>query len=145
MKKLLFLILLVILLFFIYKATFQKETLFLTIGSKEGDIYYDKEDLRITEISMAIAQNEMVSDRTFQNALVKASTIQIDANRIIRLTTYRALLTQLDDLEELFILMRKYCKEKISILPLKENSEMASYMNQKISILGKKYDIIISR
>ena len=50
-----------------------------------------------------------------------------------------------DDLEELFSLMRKYCKEKIKLIPLKESSEMAEYMNQKISILGKKYDIIISR
>ena len=145
MKKILFLILLVILFFFIYQVTFQKETLFFTIGSKEGDIYYDKEDLRITEISMAIEQNELVRNRTFQNILVKASTIQIDLNKIVRLTTYQALLVELDDLEELFSLMRKYCKEKIKLIPLKESSEMAEYMNQKISILGKKYDIIISR
>lgn len=145
MKKILFLILLCFLIFGIYQVTKRKENLFFSIGNQNGDVYYSKEDLRIPEVTMSIEQNEVIADRPIQQILVKSSKIQIDSNSFVYLKDYDRILTQLKDLEELFIILRKYCKEKIEILLLKEDTKESEYVNKKISILCQKYDIIITR
>ncbi len=145
MKKILFLILLILIVFTIYAFTKKEEKLFFSIGEKIGDVYFDKEDMHITEVTTSIEQNELVMGKEIQNILIKSSKIEIDLNRMFYLTTYNRILTQLEDLEELFILIRKYSKETIQVIPLSGSSELAQYTNKKISILCKKYDIIISR
>ena len=139
MKKILFLILLILIVFTIYAFTKKEEKLFFSIGEKIGDVYFDKEDMHITEVTTSIEQNELVMGKEIQNILIKSSKIEF------YLTTYNRILTQLEDLEELFILIRKYSKETIQVIPLSGSSELAQYTNKKISILCKKYDIIISR
>lgn len=145
MKKILFLLFIVMITFSIYKFTNKKSTLYLSIGNTNGDYYYQKEDIRISEIVMSIEQNEKIKDKPFQQVLIKSAKIKIDANALFRLSNYDRILTQMEDLEELFVLLRKYCKERIEIILLKEDSELASYTNKKISILCQKYDIIITR
>lgn len=145
MKKILFLSFIVIVTFSIYKFTSKKSTLSISIGNTNGDYYYQKEDMRISEIVMSIEQNEKIKEKPFQQLLIKSAKIEIDANAFFRLSNYDRVLTQIEDLEELFILLRKYCKEKIEIVLLKEEGELASYTNKKISILCQKYDIIIKR
>lgn len=145
MKKIFFLLVLCFLVFTIYMITNRKQRLVFTIGNKEGDYYYDKEDMHISEITMSIGQNEEIRDKKIQQILVKSSCIQIDCNSFFKLTSYDRILTQMNDLEELIVLLKKYCKEKIEIILLKEDSELSSYTNKKISILSQKYDIIITR
>lgn len=145
MKKIFFLLVLCFLVFTIYMITNRKQRLVFTIGNKEGDYYYDKEDMHISEITMSIEQNEEIRDKKIQQILVKSSCIQIDCNSFFKLTSYDRILTQMNDLEELIVLLKKYCKEKIEIILLKEDSELSSYTNKKISILSQKYDIIITR
>ncbi len=122
MKKILFLILLCICIFFLYRFTLKKENIFFSIGNERGDFSYNKENLK-----------------------VKSSQIQIDGNAFFSLSSYQGILEQLEDLEELFKILRKYCKEKIEFILLKGTGDKVSYTNKKISILCKKYDIIILR
>ncbi len=143
MKKIIYILGIFLLVFGIYERLQKKESFTFSIGNKEGDIYYDQEDLRITEISMNIEQNTKVQGKEFQQILVKTPLIILDVNSLFHLTNYHSVLTQLDDLEELLKLLRSYCKEKIKLVLLTENSDIARYTNQKISILCKKYDIII--
>lgn len=145
MKKLFFLLMISILIFSIYKITNRKSNLFFSIGNTNGDFYYNKEDMHISEVKMGIEQNEEIHEKKIQYLLVKSSRIQIDCNAFFRLTSYDRILTQIHDLEELIVLIRKYCKEKIEIILLQEQSELADYSNKKISILCQKYDIIIKR
>ncbi len=145
MKKFFLFVFLCVGAFVVYQKAEKQESLLFAIGSKEGDIYYDKEDLRIPEVTMNIEQNIEIQERPIQNILIKASKIFIDSNRLFRLSTYENILTQLKDFEELLILLRKYSKEQMEVRLLKGSSEQDIYTNQKISILCKKYDIIISR
>lgn len=145
MKKMLFILLIVIITFFIYKVTNRKPILFFSIGSRDGDYYYQKEDMHISEVKMSIEQNESIQGKPFQQLLIKATKMTIDTNSFFRLSNYDRILTQIEDLEELFILLRKYCKERIEVILLKDESELADYTNKKISILCQKYDIIITR
>ena len=134
MKKLFFLLLISVLIFSIYKITNRKSNLFFSIGNTNGDFYYNKEDMHISEVKMSIEQNEEIHEKKIQQLLVKSSRIQIDCNSFFRLTSYDRILTQMNDLEEL-----------IEIILLQEQSELADYSNKKISILCQKYDIIIKR
>ncbi len=145
MKKIIFLLVLCLFIFGIYALTNKKSTLFFSIGNKNGDYYYDKEDMHISEIKMSIEQNEGIDNKTIQQILIKSSRIQIDCNAFFKLSNYDRILTQMKDLEELFILIRKYCKERIEVVLLKEENELVNYTNKKISILCQKYDIIITR
>ncbi len=145
MKKIFFLILLCFLVFVVYHFTFKKEDLFFSIGNEKGDYYYKKENMKITELKMGIEQNEIIQDIPIQQILVKSSKIQIDSNSFFTIKSYHRILEQLEDLEELFKILRKYCKEKIEFILLRGSDEGTSYANKKISILCKKYDIIIMR
>lgn len=145
MKKIIFLLVLCLFIFGIYVITNKKSNLFFSIGNKTGDYYYDKEDMHISEVKMSIEQNEAIDNKTIQQVLIKASKVQIDCNSFFKLSNYDRILTQIEDLEELFILIRKYCKERVEIVLLKEEGELANYTNKKISILCQKYDIIITR
>ena len=145
MKKILFLILLCICIFFLYRFTLKKENIFFSIGNERGDFSYNKENLKITEIKMSIYQNEEIKKTPIQQILVKSSQIQIDGNAFFSLSSYQGILEQLEDLEELFKILRKYCKEKIEFILLKGTGDKVSYTNKKISILCQKYDIIILR
>ena len=145
MKKIFILIFLGFLSFEIYQITFKKEKLIFSIGNTTGHYFYAFKDLTITDVTMAISRNEEIQNRPIQNLLVKSSLIQIDLSKMVSIESYNSVYTELEDMEELILLIRKYTKEKVEVLLLPEENDIAEYMNQKISILCKKYDIIISR
>lgn len=145
MKKILFILLLCLSIFLIYHITNKESKLIFSIGNETGDIYYVKDDMYITEIIMRIEQNEIIGDMAIQQILVKASTIEIDANAFFKLTSHEGIASQVNDLEKLFSLLRKYSKEKIQIILINEENDLTEYANNKISILSSKYDIIIKR
>ena len=145
MKKIIYLVVVLGVIFYIYQINFHKESLFFSIGNQKGEIFYVKEDFRIPEVTLNIEQNKKINNKRMQQILIKASRIQLDMNTLFHLSTYSSVVTQIDDLEELLILMRKYCKERIEVVLLEEQSELAEYANKKISILCQKYDIILLR
>lgn len=145
MKKIIIVIFIFILIFMIYYFNNNKEKLIFSIGNNTGDVSYQIENARITDIIIAIETNEKIGKYDFQYLLVKATTINIEIGKFIVLNTYSNILTQLNDLEKLIILLKKYSKETIKINLINDKTEEAEYANQKISILCKKYDIIVTR
>ena len=145
MRKIFILVVVIASVMLIYKSTNRSEILVFSIGNNHGDIVYNPENARITDIILDIEKNKEIEDKYMQNILVKASHIEIDITSFVSLNNYKAVLSQMEDLEKLFALLRKYSKEKIEIKLLTEQSEIARYTNHKIAILSKNYDIIITR
>lgn len=145
MKKIIILILICLVIFIIYSFNNKKEKLVFSIGSKHGDIFYKLENARITDLIIGIESNQKIGKYDFQYLLVKATTIDITISEFIVLNSYSGIVSQLNDLSKLFNLLRKYSKETIKIKLIEESSDIAEYTNQKISILCKKYDIMVTR
>jgi hypothetical protein len=145
MKKVVIGMLICILIFIIHNFNNKKEKLIFSIGSMNGDISYKKENSRITDLIIGIETNQQVGEYDFQYLLVKATTIDITISDFIILNSYASVVNQLNDLDKLIIILKKYNKEIIKIKLLDESSEIAEYVNEKISILCKKYDIIVTR
>ena len=80
-----------------------------------------------------------------QNLLVRSTIININLNEYFYLSNYQNILEQMEDLETLFKLMRKYTKENINIMLLDEVDVLSEYANKKIILLSKKYDIMVVR
>ena len=124
---------------------------------------YFKENLRTTDLIRMINDNEKVlvnsKYRTIQNALIKADlvTISIGNNDLAsKLNLYKNYSDKeiynyieelLKDLEELFILLRKNCKEKIVFIGFYNNIKIPNvdkyydYLNKKTKKLSLKYNI----
>jgi len=145
MKKIIILILIILSIALIYRYTNRKDFLVFSIGNDEGDISYKPENARVTDIIIDIVANREIEDRKIQNILVKAKEVIIDLNNFVILNSHVGLITQLNDLKEVFTLLRKYNKEKITVILLDEQSELAEYANKKITLLSKKYGIEVIR
>lgn len=124
---------------------------------------YFKENLRTTDLIRIINDNEKVlingKSKSIKNSLIKADlvTLSIGNNDIIsKLTLYknysdREIYEYLDafliDLEELFKLIKQYCKEDIIFVGYYNNIKIIeldkyfTYLNKKVSKLSDKYDI----
>lgn len=145
MKKIFLLILLFLSVIIIYVFANKKQKLVFSIGIENGDINYVPTDYRITDIIIDIENNININGYDIQNLLVRSTIIYIDLNEYFYLRDYQAILEQIEDLETLFKLMRKYTKEKIYILLLDEVDILSEYTNKKIILLSKKYDIMVVR
>jgi citrate lyase alpha subunit len=144
MKKIIVIVIVIMLILAVYKNTRKEEFLSFSLGGI-GDIIYEAKDKRITDIIIDIESNIEIDGRPIQNILVKASEIEIDLNQFITLKTYDSAITQMKDLEVLFSLLKKYCKENISVILIRGDNELTEYTNQKIAILTNKYDIMLKR
>ena len=129
---------------------------------------FSKESYRITDIISDINNNKKVTiedtEKTIKNALIKADllTLSIGLNdlssRINRqninfINDYESLYNAVDqiseDLEELLILLRQYCKENIFLIGIyypyhDQNLDLNavfSYFNNKFKELSAMYDI----
>lgn len=116
-------------------------------------------DYRITDLIRDIETNKVITingkEQTLQNALIKADllTIKLGDNELnykINTTEINELFdycdTLITDIESLFLLLRKYCKEEIYFLGLYNTnsdyySEIYDYLNLKIADLSEQYDI----
>lgn len=145
MKKVIILVLICLVIFIIYSYNNKSEKLVFSIGSETGDVFYEPENARITDLIIGIESNHKIGKYDFQYLLVKATTIDMTISEFIILNSYSGIINQLNDLDKLLSLLRKYSKETIKIKLIEEDSEIADFTNQKISILCKKYDIMITR
>ncbi len=122
---------------------------------------FSEEDFRTTDLIRAIEDNRKVysngTNIALKNALIKADlvTLSIGSNDIYyKITTasprecYEYMDQILVDLENLFVIMRAYCKEDIVMLNYYNSyqeryDEIFEYMNDKLEDLSKVYQIHI--
>lgn len=124
---------------------------------------YFKENLRTTDLIRMINDNEKVlingKNKSIKNSLIKADlvTVSIGNNDITsKLTLYKnysdkEIYEYLDafliDLEELFKLIKEYCKENIifigyyNTIKISDLDKYFIYLNKKINKLSAKYEI----
>ena len=131
--------------FLIYLSTNSRNKFVFAIGLEEGDISYNPNYYRITDIIIDIGNNINIEGYDIQNLLVRSTCIKINLNEYIVLRDYQAIVSQLEDLETLLELIRKYTKEDIYIILLKEENILGEYANKKIILLAEKYDIMVLR
>ncbi|MDD3453329.1 MAG: SGNH/GDSL hydrolase family protein [Bacilli bacterium] len=121
---------------------------------------FDLNDYRITDLIRMIEENKEIKinnkNQTIKNALIKSDLITLsigmnDINYKIKITDENKLYDYADeianDMEQLFSLIKKYCKEKIVYIGLYNSfgtkyDEIFRYLNTKIEILCHKYNII---
>lgn len=145
MRKIFFVVFILILISVIYFFTYKKSTILFSIGNLNGDISYVPEYTRITDIIIDIENNINVDGNKIQNLLVKAFRIELDLTNYVKFENYNDVITGMNDVEDLIINIKKYTKEKIMINLLEEKNILYEYANKKILLLAKKYDIMILR
>lgn len=125
---------------------------------------FSQQGYRITDIINDIKNNKELNNKiTIKNALIKADlvTISIGTNDIITKIDTENKLNNIDynrlyknikeiliDLENLFDLLRQYCKEDIILVGININTtdkkinEMIKFTNEKFKEISNKYRII---
>ncbi len=138
----------------------QLKNYFSSLGKLEKYVGgFKKDDLRITDLDRMIEVNEKVivneKEQTIKNALIKADllTLSIGTNDFtykIDYVTKEELYDIADevlyDLEDLFVLLREYCKEDIIYIGIpyvgkSDLNEVFDYLNEKIELLCHDYNI----
>lgn len=124
------------------------------IKNKEKYINHVEYDYRTTDLIRNIKDNIEIDDKKIQNILIKADviTLMIGNNELLyksntsdmtELFEYSNSL--IEDLDELFELVRKYCKEKIFFIGFYNNNEyyteLYTYLNLRIKDLCSDYNI----
>lgn len=145
MRKIFFVVFILILISVIYFCTYKKSTILFSIGNLNGDISYVPEYTRITDIIIDIENNINVDGNKIQNLLVKSFRIELDLTNYVKFENYNDVITGMNDVEDLIINIKKYTKEKIMINLLEEKNILYEYANKKILLLAKKYGIMILR
>lgn len=120
---------------------------------------FSDKDYRTTDLIRDIEQNKTITinnkEQTLQNALIKADILtlkigdnelnyKIDTTEISELFDYCD--TLINDLEELFKIIRKYCKEDIYFIGFYSNhsdyyDEIYNYINLKIEDIAQDYEV----
>lgn len=121
--------------------------------------HFNKKDLRITDIVRMVEINEKVTinnkEQTIKNALIKADLVTLSVGRndfiykIDHMTTnelYDTADEVVHDMEELFELLREYCKEDIIFLGITndkwtDKQEIFDYLNNNLRLLAEEYSI----
>lgn len=131
-------------------------------GKKLLEQYHNEfvvDDMRITDLIRDIKDNKKVTinkkDQTIKNSLIKADlvTLSIGSEELFyKMKTEKPddLFNYIDDMmkdmEDLFVVLKEYCKEDIFILeyvnPFSNSIDSyIEYANKKLEVLTKKYDI----
>ena len=106
-----------------------------------------EQDDRITDLIKYINDNKNIqiggNNYTLQNSLIKADLIilEIGITEAKYLSNYNDVDEYLNDLENLFQLIRKYSKEKIIYIGVKIEDRFEEYANNKINNLCFNNDI----
>lgn len=174
-KAIVFLILVSLLIFLINYKNIDNEIYYVNIDSTNNLNYnkniekylkerkkleksvnqFSKQDYRTTDLIKDIKENKKEQNQTIQNALIKADILTIyiginDINYKIGNTNKEELYNYtdqvLDDIDELLMLIRKYCKEKIYVIGYKNEqgisyNEYFNYTNKRLNEICKEYDI----
>lgn len=119
-----------------------------------------EDDLRITDLIKNIEDNKKVKvngkEKTIKNALIKADLVTISIGNeelFYKIKTekgeelYNYIDEMMNDMNQLFTLVREYCKEDIFILGYAnsfstENVQYVKYANEKLEKLSQKYNMI---
>ena len=126
------------------------------INKLEKNVSIMNNEYRVTDIIKLINENEKINDKNIKNILIKSDLITLSIG-------YSDILTKVDkydnfkinklinnyiiDLENLFILLRKYCKEEIvmigyyNIFENKKYEDSIKYLNRLTEELCDKYGI----
>lgn len=175
-KPIIILFVIFIVVFLIYKINKDEMVYYVNISDNKEESYSDNienylssikklekyindfsnDDYRVTDLIRDINDNKVISNnQTIQNALIKADvlTLQMGNNEL----NYKASTqdiselfdycdTLINDIDKLFALIRKYCKEDIYFLGFYNNNsdyydEIYNYLNLKIADLSSNYDI----
>lgn len=117
------------------------------------------DDMRITDLIRDIKDNKKVvinkKDQTIKNSLIKADLVTLSIGNeelFYKMKTEKPdnLFNYIDDMmidmENLFVVLKEYCKEDIFILgyvnPFSNDMDRyIEYANKKLETLAKKYDI----
>ncbi|MCI9233284.1 MAG: hypothetical protein HFH08_01650 [Bacilli bacterium] len=118
-----------------------------------------QDDIRITDLIHDIEDNKKVNinkkEQTIKNSLIKADLVTLSIGNeelFYKISTEKQdnLFDYIDDMmkdmENLFVVLKEYCKEDIFILgyvnPFSNTMDSyVEYANQKLEVLAKKYDI----
>lgn len=173
MKKIIFTFLIFLTIFLIYYFNINKNIHYTSLGdfvsygnnsysNKINDYYKNKidkyinisndEDYRVTNLINDINDNKEITvnkeKMKLQNILIKSNyiTLSIGMNDILnkKNITYDYIDQLLNDIEKLFILIRKYNKDRIDYLGFYDainNNELIEYTNKRLEKICKKNNI----
>lgn len=175
-KTIIFLIMMSFFIFLIYLTNKDNEIFYVNIDSTNKNNYneiikqkyeknkklekyindFSKEDYRTTDLIRDIKDNKKINKITIQNALIKSDILTLniginDINYKIGNTKKEELYNYtdqvLDDIEELFKLIRFYSKEKIYFIGFKNENgisynEYFEYTNKRLKSICDEYKII---
>ena len=167
MKKMFFLLGIILLIIGIYFCTKTNKKSYLVLGISDNNIYIqnkkielDKnnqlknyntkflnEKYRITDVINDIRFQKEIDNKTILNYMIKADyiTLNIGYNDFKIILEDENLYINIDnvinDLEELFKLIRIYSKEKVSFLKINVSPKIDDYIESQIQKLCNKYNI----
>mgnify|MGYP004619749795 FL=1 len=172
-KVVLALFLIVVLIFLIYTFNIKNDIFYFNVMDKKYDydtynvllnenldnvqkyISYEQDDYRATDLIRDINDNIIVNNRKIQNILIKADiiTLMIGNNELnykiknIDMTElFEYSNSLLEDLDDLFKLVRKYSKEKIFFIGFYNSNEyyeeLYRYLNLRIKDMCDSYNIV---
>ncbi len=139
MKKILFIIFILVVIILISLKVNYKSNYDISIGDNNSYYNYIYYDTRIEDIINDIENNIYIKDKHIQNILVTSNNIYINLNDLYINNK------SLYYVEILLSKIRSYSKEKIIIILRKDDSIMSRTLNSMIFKLQDKYDIIIKR
>ncbi len=140
MKKLLFLVSVIIIILTISLKVNYKSHITLSFGNNiKGTYNYLYKQTRINDITNDIKNNIKIKDKYIQNLLVKSEQIYFDFNDL------DVNKNNIYDIEQLIQLIRNYTKEKIMIVIREERNSDDKIINKWIFKIKDKYDIMIKR
>lgn len=172
-KVVLAVFLIVVLVFIIYTVNINNNIFYFNVIDKEYDyetyndlikdnldnlekyINYEQNDYRVTDLIRDINDNVVIGNRKIQNILIKADIITLmignnELNYKIKSIDMTELFeysnSLLEDLDELFNLVRKYSKEKIFFIGFYNDNEyyeeLYRYLNLRIKDMCESYNIV---
>lgn len=160
MKKILIVVIVLLSVFLIYIKFKDKKIYYFDIGNNinfissytyanyiaekldkklEKYVSYIEKDMHTTDLIRDINDNIFIENKHIQNILIKSDLITLTFNDLDKETFEKSL----KDYEQLFIILRKFCKEKIIFVGFydKKDIKFTEYANKKLKILTEKYKI----
>lgn len=132
MKKIIFVIVIVLTIILISVKINYHSNIDLYFGNNNSKYVYKYNNTRITDIISDIKSNIIINDKYIQNLLVKSNHIYIDLKGLE--------IYSLDDIDDLFKTVRYYTKEKVYVHLYKDKR-----VNNRIFKIKDDYDIMIVR
>lgn len=168
MKKMIFLIFILLSIILIYLYMKPTKKMYLILGTSDKNEYilnkkdalkqnqalsdyntmFLKQTNRITDLLNDINNKIEAKNKTILNYIIKADyiTMNIGQNDFDLLIENDNIIENIDeliaDLERLFKKIRTYSKEEITFISINSKDKYKNYVNNKIKILCNKYNIL---